>query len=179
MYLKGGRISWIILGSNDNTTILGQHLIEAHWKYFTIEVKDQYECDDAAHLHYEFLIQRCQPKHYLPVLSIFRPSEDATELGTHIHPKPNIPQPGEKEKIIGEVSFFSYRNSVRMSIFHCCFGLENRVIIKISTQLSYKCRKLRKRKSKWPTQKNWDFQFFQFSMFFLENFRDWSFRLVG
>ena len=102
----------VILDSNDNTAILGQHLIEAHWKYFTIEVKDQYECDDAAHLHYEFLIQRCQPKHYLPVLSIFRPSEDATELDTHIHPKPNIPQPGEKEEITGEVSCFFYQNSV-------------------------------------------------------------------
>jgi predicted nucleic acid-binding Zn-ribbon protein len=74
---------------------LGEHLVEAHWKYFTIEVRDQYECDDAAYMHYEFLIQRCQPKHYLPVLSIFRPSENSTELDTHIYPKPNIPQPGE------------------------------------------------------------------------------------
>ena len=74
---------------------LGEHLIEAHWKYFTIEVKDQYECDDAAHMHYEFLLHRCQPKHYLPVLSVFRPDENSDELDTHIYPKPNIPQPGE------------------------------------------------------------------------------------
>ena len=74
---------------------LGQHLIEAHWKYFTLEVRDQYECDSAAHLHYEFLLNRCQPKHYLPVLSIFRPSENETQLDTHIYPKPNIPQPGQ------------------------------------------------------------------------------------
>ena len=70
-------------------------MVEAHWKYFTIEVRDQYECDDAAYMHYEFLIQRCQPKHYLPVLSMFRPSENSTELDTHIYPKPNIPQPGK------------------------------------------------------------------------------------
>ena len=45
-------------GEADFEDTLGQHLVEAHWKYFTIEVKDQYECDDAAYMHYEFLIQR-------------------------------------------------------------------------------------------------------------------------
>ena len=82
-------------GEADFADTLGEHLVEAHWKYFTIEVKDQYECDDAAYMHYEFLIQRCQPKHYLPILSIFRPDANSTELDTHIYPKPNIPQPGE------------------------------------------------------------------------------------
>ena len=53
---------------------LGHHLVEAHWKYFTIDVKDQAECDKASHLHYEFLINRCSPKHYLPVMAVFRPS---------------------------------------------------------------------------------------------------------
>ena len=53
---------------------LGHHLVEAHWKYFTIDVKDQSECDKASHLHYEFLINRCSPKHYLPVMAIFRPN---------------------------------------------------------------------------------------------------------
>jgi hypothetical protein len=66
---------------------LGHHLVEAHWKYFTIDVKDQYECDKATFLHYEFLLKRCSPKHYLPVLSIFRPTSSAAELGTHIYPK--------------------------------------------------------------------------------------------
>lgn len=73
---------------------LGKHKIEAHWKYFTLDVKDQYECDKASHLHYEFLLHRCQPKHYLPVLSVFRPNGGAKELSTKIYPKPNIPQPG-------------------------------------------------------------------------------------
>merc|ERR1711970_430781 len=68
---------------------LGHHLVEAHWKYFTIDVKDQAECDKASHLHYEFLINRCSPKHYLPVLSIFRPSEEEKECGTHVYPKVN------------------------------------------------------------------------------------------
>merc|ERR1719167_852652 len=62
---------------------LGHHLVEAHWKYFTIEVDNQYECDKAAHLHYEFLLNRCSPKHYLPVLSVYRPNKEAKELGTH------------------------------------------------------------------------------------------------
>jgi len=66
---------------------LGHHLVEAHWKYFTIDVKDQYECDKATFLHYEFLLKRCSPKHYLPVLSIFRPSATVAECGTHIYPK--------------------------------------------------------------------------------------------
>merc|ERR1719309_531259 len=66
---------------------LGHHLVEAHWKYFTIDVKDQYECDKASHLHYEFLLNRCSPKHYLPVLSIYRPKPDSKSLGTHIYPK--------------------------------------------------------------------------------------------
>lgn len=83
-------------GEADYADTLGQHLVEAHWKYFTIEVRDQYECDKAAHLHYEFLLHRCQPKHYLPILSIYRPyGEKDTELATHIYPKPNIPNPGE------------------------------------------------------------------------------------
>jgi len=68
---------------------LGHHLVEAHWKYFTIDVEDQAECDKASHLHYEFLINRCSPKHYLPVLSIFRPSEEEKECGTHVYPKVN------------------------------------------------------------------------------------------
>ena len=66
---------------------LGHHLVEAHWKYFTIDVKDQAECDKASHLHYEFLINRCSPKHYLPVLSVFRPTPQATELGSHVYPQ--------------------------------------------------------------------------------------------
>ena len=37
---------------------LGPHLVEAHWKYFTIDVHDPYECDRAAKLHYEFLVNR-------------------------------------------------------------------------------------------------------------------------
>merc|ERR1711894_838497 len=72
---------------------LGKHKIEAHWKYFTLDVKDQYECDKASHLHYEFLLHRCKPKHYLPVLSVFRPNAEDKELATKIYPKPNIPQP--------------------------------------------------------------------------------------
>jgi len=66
---------------------LGHHLVEAHWKYFTIDVADQAECDKAAHLHYEFLINRCSPKHYLPVMSVFRPDANAETLGTHFYPK--------------------------------------------------------------------------------------------
>jgi len=66
---------------------LGHHLVEAHWKYFTIDVKDQAECDKAAHLHYEFLLNRCQPKHYLPVLAVFRGSSSDKELTSHIYPK--------------------------------------------------------------------------------------------
>merc|ERR1712212_1215746 len=66
---------------------LGHHLVEAHWKYFTIDVKDQYECDKAAHLHYEFLLNSSSPKHYLPVLSIYRHSAASKELGTHVYPK--------------------------------------------------------------------------------------------
>ena len=42
----------------DYTDTLGKHQVEAHWKYFTIDVKDQYECDKASHLHYEFLVNR-------------------------------------------------------------------------------------------------------------------------
>jgi len=72
---------------------LGHHLVEAHWKYFTIEVDNQYECDKAAHLHYEFLLNRCSPKHYLPVLSVYRPNKEAKELGTHVYPK--VPSSGE------------------------------------------------------------------------------------
>ena len=82
----------------DFTDTLGKHKIEAHWKYFTIDVKDQYECDKASHLHYEFLLHRCQPKHYLPVLSVFRPDGKAKELATKIYPKPNIPQPGQRNR---------------------------------------------------------------------------------
>lgn len=82
-------------GEADYADTLGQHLVEAHWKYFTIDVKDQYECDKAAQLHYEFLLNRCQPKHYLPVLSMYRPDETTPELDTHIYPKTNIPQPGQ------------------------------------------------------------------------------------
>ena len=77
---------------------LGKHQVEAHWKYFTIDVKDQYECDKASHLHYEFLHHRCKPKHYLPVLSIFRPDVRTKELATKIYPKPNIPQPGQRNR---------------------------------------------------------------------------------
>ena len=47
-------------------------MVEAHWKYFTIETGSPSECDRAAQLHYEFLLHRCKPKHYLPVLSVFR-----------------------------------------------------------------------------------------------------------
>ena len=66
---------------------LGHHLVEAHWKYFTIDVKDQAECDKASHLHYEFLINRCSPKHYLPVMAVFRASSSDKQLGTHFYPK--------------------------------------------------------------------------------------------
>ena len=59
---------------------LGHHLVEAHWKYFTIDVRDQAECDKASHLHYEFLINRCSPKHYLPVLSVFKPNPQVNIL---------------------------------------------------------------------------------------------------
>ena len=51
-------------------------------------------------MHYEFLLHRCKPKHYLPVLSVFRPTTVAAmsgppkELTSHIYPKPNLPQPG-------------------------------------------------------------------------------------
>ena len=45
-----------------------------------------------------FLAIRCKPKHYLPVLSIFRPDGNAKELGTQIYPKPNIPQPGSSNR---------------------------------------------------------------------------------
>ena len=73
--------------SEDNyVDALGHHLVEAHWKYFTIDVADQAECDKAAHLHYEFLINRCSPKHYLPVMSVFRPSVGSKNLGTHFYP---------------------------------------------------------------------------------------------
>nr|AVA26901.1 mucin-like spermatophore wall protein 1 [Lepeophtheirus salmonis] len=73
---------------------MGHHLVEAHWKYFTIDVANQYDCDRAAQLHYEFLLNRCSPKHYLPVMSVYRPNGQLKELPTHIYPKPNIPQPG-------------------------------------------------------------------------------------
>ena len=49
-------------------------------------MKDQAECDKAAHLHYEFLINRCSPAHYLPVMSVFRPSAASARLGTHFYP---------------------------------------------------------------------------------------------
>lgn len=49
---KGERIEY---GHADR---LGHHLVEAHWKYFTIDVKDPYECDKATQLHYEFLLNR-------------------------------------------------------------------------------------------------------------------------
>ena len=32
-------------GEADFQDTLGEHLVEARWKYFTIDVKDQYECD--------------------------------------------------------------------------------------------------------------------------------------
>ena len=59
------------------------------------------------------------------------------------------------------------------------FLLEIRVIIKISSHPWYhiNCDWFEKgwikKNSKWPTQKNWDFQLRQFSIFFCENFRDW------
>ena len=77
---------------------LGEHQIEATWKYFTIDVVDQYECDRAAKAHYEFLINRCKPEHHLPVLSMFRSDESQKELDTHIYPKPNIPQPNHPNR---------------------------------------------------------------------------------
>ena len=51
----------------DVADTLGHHLVEAHWKYFTINVRDQYECDRASQLHYEFLVNR-----YLTMLLCFR-----------------------------------------------------------------------------------------------------------
>jgi len=78
--------------SEDNyVDALGHHLVEAHWKYFTIDVSDQAECDKAAHLHYEFLINRCSPKHFLPVMSVYRPTVGSKKLGTHFYPKMNVP----------------------------------------------------------------------------------------
>merc|ERR1712174_162718 len=77
---------------------LGEHQIEATWKYFTIDVVDQYECDRAAKAHYGFLINRCKPEHHLPVLSMFRSDESQKELDTHIYPKPNIPQPNHPNR---------------------------------------------------------------------------------
>merc|ERR1712002_659261 len=74
---------------------LGHHLVEAHWKYFTIDVKDAYECDKASHLHYEFLLHRCSPKHFLPVLSVFRPDAASADLGTHIYPKVDVAKTGK------------------------------------------------------------------------------------
>ena len=41
---------------------LGHHEVEAHWKYFTIDVADQAECNKASHLHYEFLINRSRSR---------------------------------------------------------------------------------------------------------------------
>jgi len=79
--------------SEDNyVDALGHHEVEAHWKYFTIDVADQAECDKAAHLHYEFLINRCSPKHYLPVMSVFRPDVKSKTLGTHFYPKMEVKQ---------------------------------------------------------------------------------------
>ena len=79
--------------SEDNyVDALGHHEVEAHWKYFTIDVADQAECDKAAHLHYEFLINRCSPKHYLPVMSVFRPDVKTKTLGTHFYPKMEVKQ---------------------------------------------------------------------------------------
>ncbi len=76
LYMNLAETCWypskIESGEAEEQDTLGQHLIEAHWKYFTIDVRDAYECDKAAHLHYEFLLHRCQPKHYLPVLSVYR-----------------------------------------------------------------------------------------------------------
>ena len=69
---------------------LGHHEVEAHWKYFTIDVADQAECNKASHLHYEFLINRCSPKHYLPVMAVFRPDEKTESLGTHFYPKMEV-----------------------------------------------------------------------------------------
>ena len=56
----------------------------------------------------------------------------------------------------------------------CCFGLETRVVIKISTNPCYTILTLtdfswgwsKKKLPKWPPQKNWVFQFPQFSIFF-------------
>ena len=60
----------------------------------------------------------------------------------------------------------------------CCFGLETRVIIKISTNPCYprnwlifmgmKQKKFLKKNPNWPTQKNWVFQNRQFSIFFVK-----------
>ena len=69
---------------------LGHHEVEAHWKYFTIDVADQAECNKASHLHYEFLINRCSPKHYLPVMSVFRGDMKSESLGTHFYPKMEV-----------------------------------------------------------------------------------------
>ena len=66
-------------------------------------MKDAYECDRAAKTHYEFLLNRCSPKHYLPVMSVFRPNKQAKELTTHIYPKPNVPQPGDRFRLIKEL----------------------------------------------------------------------------
>jgi len=85
-------------GEADFQDTLGEHLVEAKWKYFTIDVADAYECDRSAHLHYEFLINRCRPEHHLPVLSVFRPDANSKELTTHIYPRPNIPQPNHPNR---------------------------------------------------------------------------------
>ena len=84
---------------------LGHHLVEAHWKYFTIDVKDQNECDKASQLHYEFLLNRCSPKHFLPVMSVFKKGKDAKELATHVFPASG------KFEIIILVDIFLLRHS--------------------------------------------------------------------
>ena len=61
-----------------------------------------------------------------------------------------------------------------ISLRRCCFGLETRVTIKISTHpalLPYKCWLIfmgmkQKKYPKWSTQKNWVFHLHKFSIFF-------------
>ena len=62
----------------------------------------------------------------------------------------------------------------------CYFGLETRVIIKIEYHSFYPkhfdwfSSRWSKRNPRWLTQKTWVFQIHQFSIFFHQNFRDWS-----
>ncbi len=89
----------IQLGKAPAAGALGHHVVEAHRKYFTVGVRDGYECDLAAQLHYEFLVKRCKSSRPLPVISVFKATATAKILSTHVYPKPNIPHPGQANRL--------------------------------------------------------------------------------